>query len=201
MRAEDARGTEDASHSQQGHHHHEHGGHSHAEPMSQEEAVRSLLVLGQVALDASDYESAHEAYASALKLAPDETASYNLGSLYARGLGVRRDYAEAARLFHQAELLGNEKAAKLCAKCMYDFVCEGLDGRSAADAYAAMAVFASRVYPESLKQAQEVENGLLAIGATLLAQGERAGAATVFRAAADYCGSASAERYLDELEG
>ena len=64
--------------------------------MSQEEAVRSLLLLGQVGLSARDYESAIEAYASVLKLEPNETAAYNLGSLYARGLGVRQDFAEAA---------------------------------------------------------------------------------------------------------
>ena len=35
-------------------HHHTHYEHHHEEPMTQEEAVRSLLVLGQKALDAND---------------------------------------------------------------------------------------------------------------------------------------------------
>ena len=48
-----------------GHGHHEH---HHDEPMGPEEAVRSLLLLGQAALDEGDHAAAAEAYASALKI-------------------------------------------------------------------------------------------------------------------------------------
>lgn len=167
--------------------------------MSQEEAVRSLLLLGQVALGAQDYESAVEAYASVLKLEQNETASYNLGSLYARGLGVRKDFVEAARLFHQAELLGNERAGKLCGKCMLDYVREGLDERSPADVYAAMAVFVSRVYTEASDQKAEVGRGLFAIASTFLTKGEYDEAAKVFRAGAEFGGDGYAQYYLAEL--
>lgn len=169
--------------------------------MSQEEAVRSLLVLGQVALNASDYESAIEAYASALKLEQNETALYNLASLYARGLGVRRNYAEAARLFHQAELLGNDRAGRLCMKCLYDSACEGLDDKKPADVYASMAVFVSMVYPEAADSRQEVNNGLLAVAATLSNRGEDAKVDKVLRAAAEYGNDEYAQRYLEEREG
>ncbi|MBQ9004942.1 MAG: sel1 repeat family protein [Atopobiaceae bacterium] len=166
------------------------------EPMTQEEAVKSLLLLGQVSLNAKDYESAVEAYASILKLEPNVIAFYNLGSLYARGLGVKRDYVEAARLLHQAELLGNEKAGKLCGKCMFDYVCDGLESRAQADVYAAMAVFVSRVYPEAEDQKLEVNNGLLVIAATLLNQGELIGATKVFGAAAEFGNDERAQHYL-----
>ena len=164
------------------HHKHEH----HKEPMSQEEVVQSLLVLGQVALNASDYESAIDAYASALQLEQNEIALYNLASLYARGLGVQRDFVEAARLFHLAEVLGNERAGMLSRKCMYDYVREGLDAKMPAEVYASMAVFVSRVYPEAEDKKAETTRGLQAIAATLTAKEAHAEAAKVLQAATDF---------------
>lgn len=161
--------------------------------MSTEEAVRSLLLLGQVALDASDYESAVEAYASVLKLEQNEVALYNLGSFYARGVGVRRDFMEAARLFHQAELMGNNRAGMLCRKCMFDFIHDGIDGKTSMDLYAAMAVFVSRVYPEATDAGAEVTNGLMAIAATCQSKGEYAEAEKVYRAATEYAEGGSAQ--------
>lgn len=169
------------------------------EPMTQEEAVRALLLLGQVSLNEGDYESAIEAYASALKLEPNATAFYNLGSLRARGLGARRDYVEGARLFHQAELLGNERAGMLCGKCMYDYLLEGIDKKTPADLYAAMAVFVGRVYPEAADQKAEVNNGLLAVANTLVNKGAYAEAAKVFQAAAEFGHDDYAQSCLDLL--
>ena len=174
-------------------------GHHHDEPMGPEEAVRSLLLLGQVALDARDYESAMEAFASILKIEQNEVALYNLGSFYARGLGVKRDYMEAARLFHQAELMGNERAGKLCGKCMYDYAREGLAGKEPVDVYAAMAVYVSRVYPEAADQKLETNHGLVAVASTLLSRGDYSGAAKVFRAAAEFGDDGYAQYYLGLL--
>ena len=166
-------------------HHHEHH-HHHEKPMTPEEVVGSLLVLGQVAINARDYESAAEAFASVLKLEPNEVALYNLGSFRARGLGVPQDYVEAARLFHQAELLGNERAGMLCAKCMFDYVYENIANKTPADLYASMAVFVSCVYPEATNPRQEVKRGLAAIANTLLVRDEHAEASKVLRAAAEF---------------
>ena len=167
--------------------------------MTPQEAVQSLLVLGQVALDAGDYESAVEAYASALKIESNVTSLYNLGSLYARGLGVRQDYVEAARFFRIAELQGNEQAAKLCAKCLFDYACEGIEGKRPVDLYAAVSVFVSRVYPEAEDQKAEVNRGLLAVAATLCNKGAYADAAKLYRAAAEYGHDEYASYYLDAL--
>lgn len=167
--------------------------------MSQEEAVKSLLTLGEVALGAGDFDSATQAYASVLKLEQNETALYNLGSFYARGVGVRRDFVEAARLFHQAELLGNERAGKLCGKCMFDYVQEGFDGKTPTDLYAAMAVFVSRVYPEASDPRLEAGNGLFAIASTLFNRGAYAEAAKAFRAAAEFGNNGYAQYYLAQL--
>lgn len=173
--------------------------HDHERPIGPEEAVRSLLLLGQVALEACDYESAVEAFASVLRIESNEAALYNLASFYARGLGVRQDYVEGARLFHQAELLGNERAGKLCGKCMLDYVSDGIDDASPADLYARMAVFVSRVYPEADDQGLEVNHGLLAIAVTYLHKGDSVAAAKVLRAAAEFGGDETSQGYLDVL--
>ena len=148
---------------------------------------KSLLVLGQVALNAGDYESAVEAYASALQLERNDVALYNLASLYARGLGVRQDFREAARLFHEAELLGNVRAGKLCAKCMFDYIDANIQSATPAKVYAAMAVFVAQVYPEATDQKQEVGNGLTAIGNTYLSKGDQDAANKVFAAVDEFC--------------
>ncbi|MDO4538704.1 MAG: hypothetical protein Q4B54_11120 [Coriobacteriales bacterium] len=174
-------------------HHHEH---HHDKPMDSAEAVRSLLLLGQVALNAKDYESAVEAYASALQLEQDKTAAYNLASLYARGLGVPRDFVKAARHFHQAELAGNEQAGTLCRKCMFDYVEADFDTKAPAGLYAEMAVFVLQVYPEAEDQKREACNGLFAIASTYLNRGEQEKAAKVFRAAAEFGGDGYSQYYL-----
>ena len=181
------------------HGHHDEHDHHHDEPMTPEEVVRSLLVLGQVALNAGDYESAVEAYASVLQLQPEETALYNLASLRARGLGGRKDLLEAAQHFHQAELLGNVQAGKLCGKCMYDFINEGLGEKTPADVYAAMAVFVSRVYPEASDQKLETNHGLLVVANTHLSKGERDEAKKVFQAAAEFGNDEQARAFLATL--
>lgn len=187
---------EDAGVHEHSHHHHEH---HHDEPMTQGDAVQALLMLGQAALDASDYDAAIEAYASALKIEPNETAAFNLGSLHARGLGVRRNYLEAAKHFHQAELLGNEMAGKLCGKCMYDYIHRGFDGRKPSDVYAAMAVFVTMVYPEAENSGQEIATGLFAIASTHFSREEYAEAAKVFRAGAEFANDGLAQYYLGSL--
>ena len=186
---------------QGGHEAHHAGHHHHEKPMSPEEAVRSLLVLGQVAVNSGDYQSAVKAYASALEIEPNETAFYYLGNLNARGLGTRKDFAEAARLFHQAELMGNERAGKLCAKCMLDYLSEGIGSKTPVELYAAMAVFVARVYPEAEDQKREVNAGLLAVANTFLTKGKHDAAAKVFRAAAEYGNDGFAQYYLAELYG
>ena len=198
----------EATNEQRGHasgdvhgHGHLHAAHSshHDEPVTPQSAVRSLLLLGQVALDSGDYESAAEAFGSVLQIEPNEVASYNLGSFYARGLGVKRNPVEAARLFHQAELLGNERAGKLCGKCMFDYICDGMENKEPLSLHVAMTLFVARVYPEATDQGGEVGNGLFAIASTCLSRGEYSAAAKAFRAAAEFGNDGYSQYYLAEL--
>jgi len=179
-------------------HHHEHAHDS--KPMTPEDVVASLLYLAEVALASNDYESAATAYASVLQLEQNVTALYNLGSFYARGLGGKQDFMEAARLFHQVELLGNERAGKLCQKCMMDLVDAGIADKSAAELYATMAVFVSRVYPEAEDPKAETNRGLYAVGATHYNRGEFARALKVLSAAAEYGNDEDARRLLAAID-
>lgn len=184
--------------------HRELGKHSHNHPhdekqMSPEDVTKSLLYLGEVALAAGDYESAATAYASVLQLRADVTALYNLGSFYARGLGVPQDYTEGARLFHQAELLGNERAGMLCRKCMLDYINADLGCKSPAETYATMAVFVSKVYPEVADQKAATCSGLVAVALTNQSKGDDSAAEKVFRAAAEFGGDETARRYLADF--
>ena len=166
--------------------------HNHGKKkMSPEEVVNSLLYLAQTALAAGDYESAATAYASVLQLENNAAALYNLGSFYARGLGVKQDYLEAARLFRQAELLGNPRAGKLCQKCMLDYMSADLKDKSPADLYAMMAIFVSKVYPEAAHPKAEAKNGLIAVALTSQSAGDEDGASKLFRAA-EYANDKSA---------
>lgn len=187
-----------------GHDHRGLGKHSHShshdeKQMSPEDVTKSLLYLGEVALAARDYESAATAYASVLQLGPDVTALYNLGSFYARGLGVPQDYTEGARLFHQAELLGSERAGMLCRKCMLDHVNADLGCKSPAETYATMAVFVSKVYPEIADQKSAACSGLVAVALTNQSKGDDSAAEKVFRAAAEFGGDETAKQYLADI--
>ena len=202
MSSEDTQGMHREDEHAHGHVHTEQGSHHHAHhegPITQEEAVHSLLLLGQVAFDAGDYESAAEAYASLLKLEQNETALYNLASFHARGVGVRRDFMEAARLFHQAELMGNSRAGMLCAKCLFDFINTGIGAKRPMDLFTAMVVFVARVYPEAADASREVAHGLSAIANTYYSKGAYAEAAKAFRAAAEFADDGSAQYYLGTL--
>ena len=95
--------------------------------------------------------------------------------------------------------MGNQRAGKLCGKCLFDYADEGADDKSPADLYAEMAVFVLRVYPEAAEQRQEVCRGLLAVAGTYYSRQEYAKAAKAFRAAAEFGGDGYAQYNLAVL--
>ena len=103
-----------------------------------------------MAMDREDYAAAADQYKNILKLEPNETAQYNLGSLYAQGKGVEQNFMEAAYWFRQAELAGDEHAGKLCLKCSMDFVYQNFDGKTPEQLYTDMLRFIKYVYPETI---------------------------------------------------
>ena len=100
------------------------------ENSTSEKIIGTMLMTAQVAMDKEDYDKAADVFKDILKLETNSTAAYNLGSLYAQGKGVERDFTEGAYYFHQAELLGDEQAGKLCLKCSMDFVHQNFNDKT-----------------------------------------------------------------------
>ena len=50
--------------------------------------IETMLMLADISMANGDYERAIQTYKNILELQPNETAQYNLGSLYAQGKGV-----------------------------------------------------------------------------------------------------------------
>ena len=118
-----------------------------ARPQPSSKGIIDIMVMmADMAVNEGDYERAVESYRNILKLEPNETAQYNLGSLYAQGKGVEQDFMEAAYWFRQAELGGNEQAGQLCLKCSMDFTHQDFEEKSPEQLYTDMVRFIKYVY-------------------------------------------------------
>ena len=106
-------------------------------------AIEALLAAAECFLDSGEDSRAVEQYRFILRLEPNATALYNLGSLCAQGRGTPRDFCEAAYYFRRAAEAGDERAAKLVLKCELDYIREGLESRSAGELYERMKAFSA----------------------------------------------------------
>lgn len=90
------------------------------------------------------------------------TAQYNLGSLYAQGRGVKRDFLEGAYWFRKAALTGDQQAERMQLKCTLDYAMESLENNSYKELFEKMQRFAERIYPkrDSMQAANEELYGL-----------------------------------------
>ncbi len=162
-------------------------------------AIDRLLLMAEVAVEDEDYETAARTYRDILELEPDKTAQYNLGSLYAQGKGVGQDFMEGAYWFHQAELAGDERAGKLCQRCMLDFTHQNFDTKTPEQLYIDMTRFVGHVYPDTKDVRSEVCRKLYAIAGNHFNSEEYAAAAKLFRAAAEFGNDGYSQNYLAVL--
>ena len=102
--------------------------------LNSKDIIDMMVMMAEIAMEKDDFAAADQ-YKNILKLEPNETAQYNLGSLYAQGKGVGQDFMEGAYWFRQAELSGDEQAGKLCMKCSMDFVHQDFDIKSPQQLY------------------------------------------------------------------
>ncbi len=163
------------------------------------DAIRMMVIVADKAMENGDYELAADGYKKILKLEPNETAQYNLGSLYAQGKGVKQDFMEGAYWFRQAERGGDEQAGKLCMKCTMDFVHQNLDKKSPEQLYTDMVRFVKYIYPETENVNLEVCQKLFAIAMNHLNKKEYPPAAKLFRAAAEFGNDGYSQNYLAVL--
>ena len=161
--------------------------------------IETMLITAQVAMDKEDFEKAVEVYKDILKLEPNATAEYNLGSMFAQGKGVEQDLMKGAYHFHKAELLGDEQAGKLCLKCSMDFVHQDLNDKTTEQIYTNMAQFIKHVYPDTDDVNLEVCRLLYAVAGNCLNKEAYSKAFKLFRAAGEFGSDGYSQNYLAVL--
>ena len=159
-------------------------GATNAPQASSKDILSHMLAVAEMALESGHPESAVQMYQNILKLEPNATAQYNLGSLYAQGKGVEQDFKEGAYWFHQAQLAGDEQAGKLCLKCMVDDTCQSLETKTAEQLYYRMLQFVKYVYAEQADKEMEACRNLYALAGRR--RQRPADAAKLLRAAAEF---------------
>lgn len=148
-------------------------------------AIEALLAAAECFLDSGEDSRAVEQYRFILRLEPNATALYNLGSLCAQGRGTPRDFCEAAYYFRRAAEAGDERAAKLVLKCELDYIREGLESRSAGELYERMKAFSALAYPGDAPDARAARE-LSQLGQHHYNRRDYAAALKLLRAAAEF---------------
>lgn len=146
-----------------------------------------------------NYEAAFDLFKLVAENTDNSKAQYNLGSLYAQGLGTKQNYVEAAYWFNRAFQNGEEGADKLTTKCLLDYANTVLRTKKAKEVYEKLSAFAKCVY--------SAENGSVIVRKNLLELGtyyfnnkkDYAMAAKLFRAGAEYENDAWCQNYLAVL--
>ena len=161
-----------------------------------EEVIEMMTIIAGTLLANNDYEKAVDMYRSILKLHPNETAQYNLATLYAQGKGVKQDFKEAAYWFNQvATSFEDERAKKLCLKCMVDFIHRDFESKTPEEIYIDMIRFVKAVWPEKNLES-EVNENLFAMAGNHFNKKEYPQAAKLFRAAAEFGNDGKSQNYL-----
>lgn len=163
-----------------------------------QDAITAMLTLADVQMEQRDFEQAAATYRQIVKLQPNTTAQYNLGSLYAQGKGVEQSYLEGAYWFRQASLRGDAQAEKFCTKCMLDYAHQNINQKTPRDAYEEMMRFASCLYPGEDSTAIAARN-LFSLAGHHFNKKEYHLAALFFHAAAEFCNHGDSQNYLAVL--
>lgn len=114
---------------------------------SSQDVVEVMIANAEIYLREGKADMAFSVYRSIVQSEPNTVAQYNLGSLYAQGLGTEQDFLEGAYWFHQAFENGDEKAGKLRTKCTMDYIHKGLEDKRPGDIFMQMVRYAVCLYP------------------------------------------------------
>lgn len=163
-----------------------------------EKAIQRMLANAYTCLESDMPERAFETYKQIVELAPDTTAQYNLGSLYAQGKGTNKDLLQAAYWFHQAVVNGDAPAEKLQTKSTMDYFEEDLSGTTPHGIYQKMQRYILLLYPKEDGNAIAAET-LHGLAEHHFNKKEYKGAAKLFRTAAEYYNYGKSQNYLAVL--
>lgn len=153
--------------------------------MGSKDVINTMVTLADMMMQQEDYAQAADMYRRILELEPNEVALYNYGTLHAQGKGVKKDFLEGGYWFHQAELMGDEKAGLLCTKCMTDYLHEDFESKTPEDLYIRTLRFRRTIFPGAATEL-EVCRKLYAYAVNHCKKEEYTAAAKFFRAAAEY---------------
>lgn len=157
----------------------------------------------QMALAASfyekkEYKQAFNSYKLIAENSDHSEAQYNLGSLYAQGLGTEQDFVRAAYWFNKAYKNGNKEADRLTAKSMLDYI-KQLSSASTEELFKKAMAFVKYVY-EPADAVSFVNQKLQFIGAHYCNNlHEYEMAARLFRAGAQFGNDPMCQNYLAVL--
>lgn len=169
------------------------------EKATSEDVISAMIVTADEAMDNGDSARAVEIYKHILRLTPNGTAQYNLGSLYAQGKGINQDFKEAAYWFRQAEKGGDVQAGKLRLKCSLDYIHQNFSAKSPERLYVDMEQFVKYVMPETENMNTEVCRMLYSMASNYFNKHEYSEAAKLFRAAAEFGNDGYSQNYLGVL--
>lgn len=162
-----------------------------------EKMIQHMLAEAEMYLDSGMPERAFGAYRHIVELTPNVTAQYNLGSLYAQGKGTERDFLQAAYWFRQAALSGDASAEKLLTKSTMDYLEQDLSRITPYELHQKMQRYTQLLYPK--ENGNRAAETLYALAGHHFNKKEYAGAAKLFRAAAEYYNHGEAQNYLAVL--
>ena len=97
---------------------------------SSEDIIDFMITAAHEAIRNRDYQKAAVTLQKILELEPHAEVQFTLAVLYAIGRGVDQDYKEAAYLFRQAALAGDEEAETYCAKSIMDAVFQNMETKT-----------------------------------------------------------------------
>lgn len=166
--------------------------------ISSQDIVEVMIANAQMCLEEGKAETAFSIYRNIVQLEPNTTAQYNLGSLYAQGLGTEQDFLEGAYWFHQAFENGDKEAKKFRTKCTMDYMHQGLEDKRPGDIFMKMLRYAVCLYPreDSIKIAN---CEIFALAQYHMEREEYAVAAVLFREAAEFGNDGESQNRLGIL--
>lgn len=166
--------------------------------ISPQDAAEAMIANAEIYLQEGKSDMAFSVYRSIVQSEPNAVAQYNLGSLYAQGLGVKQDFLEGAYWFHQAFENGDKKAGKLRAKCMMDYIHQGLEDKRPGDIFMQMLRYAVCLYPRE-DSIMIANREIFALAQYHMEREEYAVAALLFREAAEFGNDGESQNRLGLL--
>lgn len=146
-----------------------------------------------------NYGAAFDLFKLVAENTDNSKAQYNLGSLYAQGLGTEQEFIEAAYWFNRAYKNGEEGADKLTTKCLLDYANVVLRTKTPKEVYESLSAFSKRVY-NTENCSVIVRKNLLELGTYYFnTKKDYAMAAKLFRAGAEYENDGWCQNYLAVL--